>query len=142
MAADSGAWPPVALAGAASTAIVHLHLHLRMNELRRPSRVSGGTITSCRFDQFAAPGTDEIDQIVRGDDLEGVEEGRERMWPFLNRRSPLSARLFPRSYDPASALEVGPAVMFLTHLRPNCARSLQFAAGVWARAFKIAAEPS
>jgi hypothetical protein len=29
----------------------------------------------------------------------------------------LSARLFPRSYDPASALEVGPAVMFLTHLR-------------------------
>ena len=42
----------------------------------------------------------------------------------------------------ASALEVGPAVMFLTHLRPNCARSLQFAAGVWARAFKIAAEPS
>jgi hypothetical protein len=45
-------------------------------------------------------------------------------------------------YDPASALEVGPAVMFLTHLRPNCARSLQFAAGVWARAFKIAAEPS
>ena len=61
---------------------------------------------------------------------------------FLNRRSPLSARLFPRSYDPASALEVGPAVIFLTHLRPNCARSLQLAAGVWARAFKIAAEPS
>jgi hypothetical protein len=54
----------------------------------------------------------------------------------------LSARLFPRSYDPASALEVGPAVMFLTHLWPNCARSLQFAAEVWARAFKIAAEPS
>src|SRR5580704_13037220 len=66
----------------------------------------------------------------------------ERIWPFLNRRSPLSARLFPRSYDPASALEIGLAVMFLTHLRPNCARSLQFATGVWARAFKIAAEPS
>jgi len=47
-----GARPPVALAGAASTATVHLHL--RMNELRKPSRVSGGTITSCRFDPFAA----------------------------------------------------------------------------------------
>ena len=54
----------------------------------------------------------------------------------------LSVRLFPRSYDPASAPEVAPAVMFLTHLRPNCARSLQFAAGMWARAFKIAAEAS
>jgi hypothetical protein len=49
---DPGARPPVALAGAASTATVHLHL--RMNELRKPSRVSGGTITSCRFDPFAA----------------------------------------------------------------------------------------
>jgi hypothetical protein len=55
---------------------------------------------------------------------------------------PQSEVAFERAYDPASALEVGLAVMFLTHLRPNCARSLQFAAGVWARAFKIAAEPS
>ena len=31
-------------------------------------------------------------------------------------------------------------MIFLTHLRPNCARSLQFAAGVRARGFKIAAE--
>jgi hypothetical protein len=43
---DSGAWLPVALPGAASTAIVHLRL--RMNELRK---LSGGTITS--FDERA-----------------------------------------------------------------------------------------
>ena len=39
-------------ADAASTATVHLPL--RMNELRKPSGVSGGTITSCGFDPFAA----------------------------------------------------------------------------------------
>jgi hypothetical protein len=51
---DSGAWLPVALPGAASTAIVHLRL--RMNELRK---LSGGKITSCRFDPFAAPSSND-----------------------------------------------------------------------------------
>ena len=36
----------------------------------------------------------------------------------------------------------GALVIFLTHHRPNCAGSLHFAAGVWARAFKIAEEAS
>src|ERR1700722_6227408 len=40
----------------------------------------------------------------------------------------------------AQGARAGVPVIFLTHLRPNCARSLQFAAGVRARGFKIAAE--
>ena len=59
------------------------------------------------------------------------------------RRRSLSARLFPRSYDPVSALEVDPAgdVSDTPPARVT-ARSLQFAAGVEPGPLKIAAEPS
>jgi hypothetical protein len=69
-----------------------------------------------------------------------------RPWPW----GPMMLRWLRRRQDApwagagrrggAQGARAGAPVIFLTHLRPNCARSLQFAAGVRARGFKIAAE--
>ena len=89
---DSGARPPVALAGAASTATVHIHL--RMNELRKPSRVSGGIITSCRFDPFAAVRSGAIE--TRAERCPRAHSGRSTRGRSSSRRAVGPCRRTPR----------------------------------------------
>ena len=54
----------------------------------------------------------------------------------------LFASVAASQFGSSSIRARGAPVIFLTHHRPNCAGSLHFAAGVSARAFKIAEEAS